>query len=229
VLSAPVPGQVPVVVVLLGIVGGAIFYGRFYVQWIVSEMRRRSVVPVAFWYMSVAGSVLLLVHNVLIVSPGATFGQSFNMVVYTRNLVHLWRERGKLSRGLYVVAHLFAGLVVGAGVIFTAYTWFREFEHNQTLTDAEAARNWLWLGVWGAGQALFFARFLVQWLMTEYKRRCVIPPAFWYLSLLAAVLQSASFVQRGDWVNAVGMAATLLIYARNIWLIRAYRELESGG
>ena len=88
----------------------------------------------------------------------------------------------------------------------------------------QAARNWLWLGVWGLGQSLFFLRFLIQWLTTEIRRKSVVPPIFWYLSIVAALLQGASFIQRADWVNAVGMAATILIYSRNIWFIRTVRD-----
>jgi len=63
-------------------------------------------------------------------------------------------------------------------------------------------------------------------LITEIKKRSIVPPVFWYLSIAAAVLQGASFVQRHDWVNSAGMAATLLIYLRNAWLI--HRQSAEG-
>lgn len=47
-----------------------------------------------------------------------------------------------------------------------------------------------------------------------------MPPAFWYLSLGAAILQTACFTQRKEWVFAIGMAATIFIYVRNILLLR---------
>jgi len=209
---------------VFGAAGAVVFYGRFYVQWLVSEWRKESVIPVAFWYMSAGGSLMQFVYAVHLNSPGAAFGLCFNMFIYIRNLVHIWRERGKLTRGLYVGAHGVALGLVGVATYFTALTWLREYQATQQMTAAEATSNWFWLGVWGAGQALFFARFAIQWLLTEWRRKSVVPPVFWYLSVVAGTLQCASFVQRADWIFAAGTAATVLIYARNIWFIRAAGE-----
>jgi len=205
---------------LFGVVGSVVFYGRFYVQWLASEREKRSVVPIAFWYMSSIGSLMVFVYAVYRRSPGAAFGQCFNTVVYARNLIHIWRERGRLSARLSLAVHAGAGLIVATATVFMALTWLREYHTNQALPAAEAARNWLWLGVWGVGQGCFFLRFFIQWLTTEMKRKSVVPPVFWYLSLAGAILQSASFCQRHDWILAAGMAATILIYARNVWFIR---------
>jgi len=201
-----------------GTLGAVIFYGRFWVQWIVSERRRQSVVPIAFWYMSAVGSVMVFTYAVHLRNPGMAFGQCFNIVVYSRNLTHIWRERGQLTRRLYVAVHGGAGVVVAVAMGFMIMTWYREF--NRGLASEEAVRNWFWLGVWGVGQVLFFLRFFVQWLTTEIKRKSVVPPVFWYLSLAAAVLHAAFYVQRGHWIFTAGMVATILIYARNIWFIR---------
>jgi lipid-A-disaccharide synthase-like uncharacterized protein len=199
--------------------GAVIFYSRFYVQWIVSEIRKRSVVPIAFWYMSGIGSMMLLVYNVYTRQPGATFGQSFNMAVYGRNLVHIWRERGVLTARRNVAIHAITMMVVIVGIACTAHTWMREYAHNAGIPKEEAVRNWFWLGVWAVGQALFFARFAIQWAVTEISKRSVIPPVFWHISAVAALLQTASFAQRGDWPNTIGTAATILVYARNIWFV----------
>ncbi len=204
---------------VFGTVGAIVFYGRFYVQWIASELKKRSVIPIAFWYMSCAGSIMIFVYSVIIRSPGAAFGQCFNIVVYARNLVHIWREKGRLTATLNLATHAVAALIVVVATGFMAWTWVKEYHVNQAIAPEQAARNWLWLGVWGVGQTLFFSRFLVQWIVTEFKRKSVVPPAFWYLSLVAATLQSTAFAQRGDWVNCIGMVATLFIYARNLWFI----------
>lgn len=205
---------------VLGTVGGIIFYGRFWVQWLASERRKQSVIPIAFWYMSGIGALILFAYDVLIVSPGAAFGVCFNIVVYSRNLVHIWRERGTLTKRLSVAIHLLAGLIAVVAVGFTILTWVFEFQANATINPAQAAQNWFWLKVWGVGQVLFFLRFFIQWVATELKRKSVVPGLFWYLSLGAALLQAPSFFQRRDWVNTVGMVASLFIYARNVWFIR---------
>lgn len=210
-----------------GTIGAIVFYGRFYVQWIVSELKKRSVIPVAFWYMSGVGSIMLFVYSVIIRSPGAAFGQCFNTIVYARNLVHIWREKGRLTAALNLITHTVVALVVLAATGFMAWTWLREYHINQAMAPAQAARNWFWLGVWGVGQVLFFSRFLVQWLITEIKRKSVVPPVFWHLSLAAAVLQSSAFAQRADWVNCLGMVATIFIYARNLWFVYAHPEAET--
>lgn len=202
----------------IGIVGGVIFSGRFYVQWIASERAKRSVVPSLFWYMSCVGSILLLPYSAYLQSPVGALGQSFNIVVYARNLVHIWREKGRLSRRRYVVIHAIAILVACAAILICAHVWLAEYHENKTLEEA-GVKNWLWIGVGTAGQALFACRFLVQWIATEAKRKSVVPPAFWHLSVAAALLQLACFVQSREWVFAAGMAATLLVYLRNLWFI----------
>ena len=78
---------------VLGFLGQAVFMGRFVVQWIVAEREKRSVIPVAFWYMSIVGSALLLVYSIVIANPVFILGQAFGSVVYVRNLVFIYRER----------------------------------------------------------------------------------------------------------------------------------------
>jgi lipid-A-disaccharide synthase-like uncharacterized protein len=77
----------------LGFVGQAVFTGRFLVQWIASEREGRSVVPVPFWILSIAGSILLLAYAVYRRDPVFVLGQSFGLVVYVRNLHLIRRER----------------------------------------------------------------------------------------------------------------------------------------
>ena len=78
----------------------------------------------------------------------------------------------------------------------------------------------LWLVIGFAGQALFSMRFIVQWLQSEKVRRSVIPLAFWYFSLAGGTLLTAYALHRGDPVFIVGQSLGLLIYLRNLWLIR---------
>ncbi|HNT87055.1 MAG TPA: lipid-A-disaccharide synthase N-terminal domain-containing protein [Candidatus Hydrogenedentes bacterium] len=207
---------------LVGIVAACIFYGRFYLQWIVSEIRKRSVVPIAFWYMSSVGSLLLLGYAAHIRSPIGALSHCFNIVVYARNLVHIWRERGALTRVLYVVVHGAVAVIVVGALVLAAHTWLREY--HATKATGTAAANWFWIGVGAAGQGLFACRFLVQWVATERRRKSVVPLAFWYLSVAAAVLVAASHLQRREWIFMAGAASTLLVYLRNIWLIRRYGD-----
>ncbi len=205
----------------LGIVGGVLFFGRFYVQWIASELRRESVMPLAFWYMSACGSLMLLTYAVLTRSPVGAIGHNLNIVIYGRNLAHIWRRKGRLSPARNKALHVAMFAIVIVATVFVVQTWYREYQVNQD-AGADAARaTWLWLAVGLLGQAMFAARFLVQWIATERKRESVIPVSFWYLSFGAAALQASAFVQRGEWVFVVGMLSTMFIYARNLYFVHA--------
>src|ERR1017187_10430956 len=72
--------------VLLGYAGQALFTMRFVVQWIASERARKSVIPVAFWFFSIGGGLLLLVYALYRRDPVFIAGRSLGLVVYIRNL-----------------------------------------------------------------------------------------------------------------------------------------------
>jgi lipid-A-disaccharide synthase-like uncharacterized protein len=79
------------------------------------------------------------------------------------------------------------------------------------------ARLWLIIGF--AGQALFTARFLVQWIASERRRDSVVPVAFWWLSLLGGLTLLSYASYRQDPVIIVGQAMGLIVYARNLMLV----------
>ena len=78
---------------IVGFVGQALFASRFILQWLASERAKRSVVPTAFWYFSLAGSTVLLAYAIHRADPVFIVGQSTGLFIYLRNL-HLIR-RGK--------------------------------------------------------------------------------------------------------------------------------------
>ena len=78
-----------------------------------------------------------------------------------------------------------------------------------------------WLTVGFLGQAVFTARFLVQWIASESAKRSVLPRAFWYLSLLGGMTLFAYACYRRDPVFVIGQGAGLLVYARNLMLPRS--------
>ena len=77
-----------------GLLGNAMFGSRFLVQWIASERAGASVVPVAFWYLSIAGSLILLVYALHLRNPVFTIAFLPNCLVYLRNLALLRRQSG---------------------------------------------------------------------------------------------------------------------------------------
>lgn len=206
---------------LFGVAAWVIFYTRFYVQWIASEVKQRSVVPVVFWYQSSVGSLMLLGWAWHTQSPLGALSQSFNLAPYSRNLIHIWREQGRLSRRLYLATHAVVAAAVVLACAVVAVTWWQEYLRNQEAPARAARQAWFWLAVGVVGQALFALRVVLQWAVTEWKRRSVVPPAFWYIGVIATVLQFLTFATRGggEWLYALGLLATLLIYLRNIWFI----------
>jgi lipid-A-disaccharide synthase-like uncharacterized protein len=78
--------------VAVGFVGQALFSARFLVQWVSSERLKRSVVPRAFWYFSVAGGVTLLCYAIHRLDPVFIVGQAAGLFVYLRNLQLIFRE-----------------------------------------------------------------------------------------------------------------------------------------
>ncbi|RMF88981.1 MAG: lipid A biosynthesis protein [Nitrospinota bacterium] len=83
----------------LGLLGQLLFFCRFLVQWIVSEKRGESVIPIHFWYLSLAGSFLLLSYAIYRQDPVFILGQSMGAFVYIRNLILIYRKRKRLSSG----------------------------------------------------------------------------------------------------------------------------------
>ncbi len=86
--------------------------------------------------------------------------------------------------------------------------------------------NVLWLSVGFLGQALFSARFLIQWLSSERKKRSVIPVAFWYLSIAGGVTLLIYAIHRRDPVFIIGQAGGILIYLRNLYFLRRGRKTK---
>ncbi len=85
-----------------------------------------------------------------------------------------------------------------------------------------------WLVVGFAGQAAFSSRFLVQWVASERRGRSVVPTAFWWLSLLGGALLLAYAFARRDPVFILGQTAGVVVYARNLMLVRRERRERAG-
>ncbi|MEJ5059094.1 MULTISPECIES: lipid-A-disaccharide synthase N-terminal domain-containing protein [unclassified Pseudomonas] len=71
---------------VIGFAGQIAFTGRFVLQWLYSEYKKRSVIPVSFWYLSIVGSTLLFAYAIYRQDPVFIVGQAFGSIVYLRNL-----------------------------------------------------------------------------------------------------------------------------------------------
>lgn len=77
----------------VGFLGRALFSARFVIQWLASERIRRSVVPHAFWWFSLAGGITLLAYALWRGDPVFVLGQGLGLFVYLRNLILIRRHR----------------------------------------------------------------------------------------------------------------------------------------
>ncbi|MBX3403512.1 MAG: lipid-A-disaccharide synthase N-terminal domain-containing protein [Phycisphaeraceae bacterium] len=78
----------------------------------------------------------------------------------------------------------------------------------------------VWVCIGFLGQGAFFGRMFIQWLVSEKEKRSVVPEVFWWLSLVGGVTLFAYFAWRQDIVGVLGQTSGVVIYARNIRLIR---------
>ena len=77
----------------VGFGGQALFASRFIIQWFKSEIVGRSVIPMAFWYCSMGGGIVLLSYAIHVRDPVFITGQSMGLIVYSRNLILIFREK----------------------------------------------------------------------------------------------------------------------------------------
>lgn len=79
---------------VFGVVAQLLFTARFVVQWIVSERLGKSVVPLAFWFLSMGGGLMLLVYGIVRREPIIIMGQGLAVFIYLRNLMLIFRGKG---------------------------------------------------------------------------------------------------------------------------------------
>ncbi|HEV2955356.1 MAG TPA: lipid-A-disaccharide synthase N-terminal domain-containing protein [Xanthobacteraceae bacterium] len=78
---------------VLGFLAQALFSARFLVQWIASERARRSIIPMAFWWFSIAGGILLFIYSLHRRDPVFIAGQGGGLLIYARNVMFVLREQ----------------------------------------------------------------------------------------------------------------------------------------
>lgn len=87
--------DIPAIWLAFGFLGQAMFSMRFIVQWIASERQKKSVIPAAFWYLSIAGGLTLLVYAIHRRDPVFVLGQATGLFVYLRNVHFVRREQAQ--------------------------------------------------------------------------------------------------------------------------------------
>ena len=83
----------------VGMLGQMLFSARFFLQWLVSEKHKRSIVPVSFWWFSIGGSAVLLAYAIRRADPVFILGQSTGFFIYLRNLWLIRKEKQAKETG----------------------------------------------------------------------------------------------------------------------------------
>lgn len=187
----------------IGFAGHALFFARFYIQWIVSEKKRESVVPVSFWLCSVVGSLLVLYFSIHIQDPVFIVGMAISFLIASRNLILIFRKP--------FYKHPLV-LVAGALILISFYPVY--------IYGTPSGKGFVLLGF--IGQAIFTARFVIQWIVSEKKKRSVMPVGFWYCSLIGGAIRLVYAIDIDNVVFILGGAVGLIPYSRNLMLI--YRK-----
>ncbi len=78
---------------IIGFVAQTIFGARFLLQWLVSEKQHKSVIPIGFWYLSIVGSLMLLIYAIHRKDPVFILGQATGLFIYIRNLMMIHKEK----------------------------------------------------------------------------------------------------------------------------------------
>lgn len=85
--------------VAFGLAGQLLFGSRFIVQWISSERKKSSHIPIVFWYLSLCGGIVTAAYAIHRRDPVFIIGQSAGLIVYVRNLMLIYRHRGDAQSG----------------------------------------------------------------------------------------------------------------------------------
>ena len=87
--------NVEITFLIIGFVGQGLFASRFIFQWIFSEKRGESTIPISFWYLSIFGGIGLLTYAIFRKDPVIISGQSFGIFIYLRNLILIYRRKNE--------------------------------------------------------------------------------------------------------------------------------------
>ena len=195
----------------VGFLAQLLFSGRLVLQWVLSEKSKRVLTPSLFWKLSLFASFLLFVYGYLREDFAIMLGQALTYFIYIRNL-QLQGEWQKAPKWLQWFLWLFP-------VILVIYSYNNNTYDLDKLFNNESIP--VWLLAWGTiAQIIFTLRFVYQWFYSERNRESSLPFGFWLLSLIGSSMILIYAILRKDPVLLVGHAMGLVIYFRNILILR---------
>lgn len=205
----------------VGFLAQALFSARLIVQWIKSEKAGDSISPAIFWQLSILASWLLFIYGLLRGDFAIILGQIIAYTIYIRNLQlqNQWKKLPLLTRIIALTTPFIA-------IISICNHWdhfYQQLFQNEDIPFL--------LLIWGvAGQVIFTFRFVYQWIYSEHKGKSILPMGFWVISIVGSCMILSYAIYRTDPVLFIGQGFGVLIYTRNIMLIRKHSlKLNLGG
>lgn len=195
---------------LVGICAQLAFAARMLVQWIMSEKAKKVVNPALFWWLSLIGSLSMSFYGYLREDFAILLAQFVSFYIYIYNL----KLKKELFRFGKVIALLI--IVVPLALLLLQLKDFSNFFHS-FLDGHNVPYGWMIFGL--IGQFLFSFRFVYQMIISYRQQESVLPNAFWYISLLAAIMVQIYGLYRLDIVLIIGQVGGMVTYIRNIMLI----------
>ena len=202
----------------IGFIAQILFSSRLIIQWITSEKHQKVITPTLFWTLSLIASFLLFIYGYLRDDFAIMLGQGLTYFIYIRNL-QLQGEWEKFPRVMQYI-------LLGAPTLIAIYYFNNNVIDRDVLFKNEAIPTWLLtLGI--VSQIIFTFRFIYQWIYSERKKQSSLPFGFWMLSLIGSLLILIYAVYRRDPVLFIGHSLGLMIYARNLFLIKKSNAKET--
>ena len=87
--------DIEIIFLIIGFLGQGLFASRFIVQWIYSEKKGESHIPIIFWYLSIFGGIGLLIYAIFRKDPVIISGQAFGIFIYLRNLILIYKKKNE--------------------------------------------------------------------------------------------------------------------------------------
>jgi lipid-A-disaccharide synthase-like uncharacterized protein len=207
-----------IIIYSVGFIAQILFSSRMILQWIISEKNKKVLTPVLFWEISLFASFLLFVYGYFRHDFSIMLGQTITYYIYIRN-IQLQNDWKKLHVALRWFIFLFPAFIVWYGYNNNIYDL-------DNLLRNEAIPKWLlWTGI--IGQVLFTLRFVYQWLYSEKKKNSILPLGFWVISLSGSLIIFIYAIIRKDPVLLAGHTLGLVIYTRNIIIIKKDVKINS--
>lgn len=196
---------------IIGFLAQVCFSGRLLFQWIMSEKAKQVVSPSIFWLLSLLGSYLLFFYGWLRSDFAIILGQLISYYIYIWNL-DIKNEWKKIPRPIRYLLIATPFMAIGY-MLNELQDFIREFFHNEDIP--------LWLLIWGSlGQIIFTLRFIYQWIYSRKRQKSLLPLGFWVISLTGSCIIVSYALVRHDPVLILGQSTGLIVYIRNIWIMK---------